>query len=658
MAGELHLSLLGTPRILLDNAPVTGFVSSKAQALLCYLAMTGRSHSRQMLAALLWAEMPETDARANLRVTLSNLRQLLGSYLTISRETIAFDRTSCYWLDTEDFQLLDTTTSSDSFEQRLDILRRQVELYRGDFLDGFHVRDTPVFDEWALLQRERLRQIVLRALHILVVHALEQGAYASGITYATRLLELEPWQEEAHRQLMLLLSLHGQRSVALAQYAICRRILAEELQVEPAEETTALYKRIRAAESDYATNAPTEILTLPLIGRTAEHAWLVRQYEAARRLCGMLTLVSGAHGIGKTRLIDDVLSYVENRGAYILRSHCYEFGDHLLYQPVADLLRNALSHSPEVFNRLPEVWCEALAWLVPECSVTAATKPIGLAPADGAARQRLFEAVAQLMRALVEQQPGSRPLVIVFDDLQWAERASIDLLRYLFHRLRELPIWFVGACCEEDMPAGHPARLLRHTLGKEGRLALLEVGPLAASAMNQLVVSLPNFNRGEVEQFSAYLSRESEGNPFVMTQILQDLIGKRHPIADANEYVPFGVREMVLERLGRLSPAARQILNLAATIGPYFDLALLQAAVDPDCDAERALAECYERQLIVLVANSGSERQGAIICRFGHDMIRRVITTELHPWQRRQLRRKVMLATKRAYTEHMMVLAV
>src|SRR5690606_2119744 len=106
-------------------------------------------------------------------------------------------------------------------------LRDAVALYQDDFLTGFGVREAPEFDEWALTQRERLRELALRAFHRLAVHHTSAGEWPAAIEATSRLLALDPWREEAHRRLMLLLARNGERSAALAQYGACRRILAD-----------------------------------------------------------------------------------------------------------------------------------------------------------------------------------------------------------------------------------------------------------------------------------------------------------------------------------------------------------------------------------------------------------------------------------------------
>jgi DNA-binding SARP family transcriptional activator len=223
---------------------VGGFVSCKAQALLYFLAVSRRPHSRQTLIDLFWDKMREADAAANLRTVLSNLRRLLPDQLTITRQTVEFNRDRPFWLDVDAFQGQIQATQRGMPEQAVAALRDAVDLYRGEFLEGFYVRDASNFEGWVLGQRERLRQLALQGLHRLAIFETERGRYAEAIQHTTRLLELDPWHEEAHRQMMLLLASTGQRSAALAQFAACRQVLERELGVRPSQQTSDLYQRI------------------------------------------------------------------------------------------------------------------------------------------------------------------------------------------------------------------------------------------------------------------------------------------------------------------------------------------------------------------------------------------------------------------------------
>jgi DNA-binding SARP family transcriptional activator/Tfp pilus assembly protein PilF len=325
---ELQLSLLGKLQIHQDGNPVSGFVSSKAQALLCYLAVTARPHTRSALATLLWDDMPDAEARTNLRAILANLRKLIGPHLDISREEISFNRNSPYWLDTElfetslaiagltphdqlpitNYQLLITNLQPPTSNLQspssilnppssISPLRQGVELYRGEFLAGFSVRQALPFEEWLLRERERLQDLAMQGLLRLSQELMARGEYAAAIDYTSRLLASEPWREEAHQQMMTLLARSGQRSAALAHYETCRHILAAELGVEPSTETIALYQRLKAVGRPCPHNLPPQ--ATPFVGREIELTQIAAALD--NPACRLLTLV-GPGGMGKTRL--------------------------------------------------------------------------------------------------------------------------------------------------------------------------------------------------------------------------------------------------------------------------------------------------------------------------------------------------------------------
>jgi len=242
--GEVQFAFLGGFEVVLDGAPVAGFISNKARALLCYLAVEGREQPRENLAALLWGDTSHVKALISLRQALANLRRLVGEHIIITRYTAALDWHSAYRLDVAEFAAAVT-----GFHQRADLQAGQQAdaLYRGDFLQGFHVRDAPAFEEWMRGQREWLHSLGAELFEDLAAYYDRQGEYAFALRHLDRLLALEPWREEAHRQRMLLLTRLDRRSAALKQYATCRHILAAEFGVAPSAETTALYNRILRA---------------------------------------------------------------------------------------------------------------------------------------------------------------------------------------------------------------------------------------------------------------------------------------------------------------------------------------------------------------------------------------------------------------------------
>jgi len=315
---RLSISLLGPFQVALNGEPVTDFATDKARALLAYLAVEAdRSHRRDALAGLLWPDEPEARARQSLRQALSYLRQAIGDrdeavpFLLISRQALQFNTESNHWLDVAVFTALVEACERHRHRRMgsclpcVRRLERMTDLYREDFLKQFFLGDSSIFEEWASLKREWLHREVVEALYHLTNYYERRGDYARAQRHAWRQVKLEPWHEEAHRQLMRLLALDGQRSAALAQYEACRHALAEELHIDPTEETTALYESIRAGETaPQPLRPPASLHNLPpsptpFVGREADLAELAELLTSPD--CRLVTLV-GPGGIGKTRL--------------------------------------------------------------------------------------------------------------------------------------------------------------------------------------------------------------------------------------------------------------------------------------------------------------------------------------------------------------------
>jgi DNA-binding SARP family transcriptional activator/predicted ATPase/Tfp pilus assembly protein PilF len=317
MSSGLSLTLLGGLRIMLDGEPVERLLTSKAAVLLAYLAVTGRPHRRTALASLLWGETAEEKAQASLRTALSTLNRAFPSYLHVTRQTVALDPARPAWVDASAFeqgveQALGEAAAGRGTLSRAQAqgLRQALALYEGDFLASCPVYDAPEFEEWLAGERERLRQLAWQAMYVLAAHYKELGAYQRGIEVARRLLALEPWNEESHRQLMGLLALNGQRSAALAQYESCCRVLAAELGVAPTRKTTILYEQIQSGQvqprpAPVSTAEPPVLRhglprqMTPFVGRKEE---LTQLKELLLDPTYPLVTVVGPGGVGKTRL--------------------------------------------------------------------------------------------------------------------------------------------------------------------------------------------------------------------------------------------------------------------------------------------------------------------------------------------------------------------
>ncbi len=290
----LEIRTLGGFSLGLNSQPVQDMGSRKAEALLVYLAVEGGLHNRSVLASLLWPECPQVQAATSLRVALTVLRRRLADHLDITRETARIKPGAHLCLDLVDLR---EKLANGQIDQA-------IEIYQGDFLQGFHLHNAAGFEDWARWEAERARSPFLKALHAAANSTVADGEYVRGIGYLRQLLELDPLDESAHEKCMLLLALDGQRGAALAQYERCQAILKEELNAPPSTDVERLYRRILRGDQ-----LPVPAPVMPGHNLPAAQTSFVGREPELRQIAAMLSdpacrLISvvGPGGCGKSRL--------------------------------------------------------------------------------------------------------------------------------------------------------------------------------------------------------------------------------------------------------------------------------------------------------------------------------------------------------------------
>jgi DNA-binding SARP family transcriptional activator len=659
---NLALYLLGAPRLEKDGKPVE-FDTRKAMALLAYLAVTGQSHGRDALAALFWADYDQTRARAALRRTLSVLHKALGGdALEITRESIGLLPNGPVWSDVAEFHRLlgepaaHVHTQQDICPRCLESLGEAARLYRADFLAGFTLRDSPEFDDWQFFQTETLRRELAGILERLTLGFAARGDYESAIAHARRRLALDPLDEPAHRQLMQLYAASGQHAAALRQYRECARLLDEELGVLPMDETVRLYQDIKEQRSlGSAASEPRQLAQtlaptpparspgpLPLVGRGQELAAMQKLYNGMRA-GGNFLVLEGEAGIGKTRLADEFVSWVRLRGASVISARCYSGESYLAYAPFIDGLRGGLYAAPSDWHQsLQPHWIVDAARLLPELGRLRADLPPAAPLNSPGAQTRFFEGVCQVLLALCA---GASPGVLLFDDLEWADEASLDLLTYLVRRLHGRRLFVLAVWRSEDLASVHRLRRLLAETQRDGYGSAVQLARLDPASVHELAGTVAAGLGLALETLAHRLYQETEGLPFFISEYLAALPQAAGSL-ESDWSMPQGVRDILRSRLEAVDETGLQLLQTAAVIGRSFDFdTLLSASGRSEDETAATLETLVARGLIRDVeparGAAADEPVHRLIYDFSHEKMRLLVYAETSQGRRRLLHQRV-----------------
>jgi len=691
--GDLYVTLLGPPEVCHADQMLL-FSTRKELALLIYLAVEGRAHARKKLSEQFWPEGDAMHGRAALRITLLNLRHMLGEgadvfpvpHLLITRDTLGLDLTSGIELDLhtlhEAWTLARASTRTtltmpeDAHRSLLDQLQRATSLVRGAFVEGFSLRDAPAFDDWVRFQRDYWHQHTSEVFDRLSQMQFEAGELASAIETVNRWLVLIPLHEDAYRRLMRLHFAAGDRAAALYAYDVCRARLSTDMQTEPTLETVALASRMRAVAPPRRKEAPTPLVALspatflegPLMGRTTELSTLIKVYHTAQRGQPQVVLLEGEAGIGKTRLATEFLAWAAIEGADVLQGQAFETGGHLPYQPVIEALRPRIERENAPDDLLTDVWLAELSRLLPELRDRYPDLPAPLGDRS-LARNRLFEALARLGQALAAR----APLVLFIDDVQWADAASLDVLHYLVRSLAENATPALLLLTLRMGARGVLPGLTEWRAGMEHTLPLtrLPLGPLTTEDIVRMLPALGGQDgrqAADLERFGQWLFAETEGQPFYLMETLKVLLERgvltRRPNDDGGWTIDFtaamshetvvrgffppSVREVICARLDRLTPNAFALLAAAAVLGQGITFEHLCQVADLEEEVGLpALDEVLHSHLLQeSEREEGSMTAGSYV--FAHQKIRAVVYAEASEARRSIFHRRALQALQEA----------
>lgn len=711
---RLEIRLLGSFEAALEGDLVTDFETNAARALLAYLAADpGHARPRPSLAEMLWPDRPEGAALSNLRHVLSMLRRALGdrpaepTILLADSSSLALAASEDVWVDLAEFERLAQTPADapDANEE----WKRAVDLWRGPLLDGLRLRAGAEWEEWLVITAERLRRLLAVALRNLAAHYERQGLLEQAVATVRRLTEVDPWDERTHRQLMRLLAGTGESARALAHFADLEEQLRAELGAEPAPGTLALADQIRAGD---LTGAVSEVeIAYPAFLSTAapplQPVFVDRRNEldllrghlgAALAGPGRMVFVAGEAGTGKTMLVTEFMRRAtEVPDLLVARGRCNAFGGlgdpYLPFRELLGLLcgdvesnftAGALDHeqATRLWEAIPHS-ARLIAELSPSLVGVMVNGPLLAERIEQAApgvewtaelrarievllerppvAERLQPALFDEYTRVLERLAITRPLLLVLDDLQWADRGSIALLWHLARRIGGMRVLVVGAYRPEDIiPAREDPFSLDQVLRELA--AANPDGVIELTGNRDFVDELLDSEPSQFEaEFRDHFFSYTSGHPLFSVELLRgmqergeihrDRAGVWRP-RGAVEWnrLPSRVESVIAQRLARLPEPLQRDLAIASVQGEEF-VAEVVSQVGGDADAPQRLSrESSERQR--LIEPSGVARIGDHVVaehRFRHVLFQRYLYERLDEAERMRLHEATARALEDLY---------
>jgi DNA-binding SARP family transcriptional activator len=604
-----------------------------------YLALEPGAHRRDAVAALLWGDYPEADARTSLRQALRRLREGLGEAIVATRTTIE----------------LAVPVECDVVAFRSAVRRdpaAAAEYDVGSFLSGFAVRRAAGFEEWAARTGAALRRDRDAALGALARAASGESRWRDAGRWADAWLAADPLCDEAALIAARAAFMGGDRAAALARLAEHRARLARELGAPPSDALADLERRIEADTRQRPGRASpaSGSGTMPafegsLVGRGREWHALTGVWATVCTGTGRVVLIEGEAGAGKTRLAEEFLRWATTERATALRGRGYDHRAGIPYGPIAEVLRAALD-APGVAATSPE-WLTEVSRLLPEIRRRFPILPEPPVPTSAAGQRRLFEGAAQMLLAVAEEQP----CLVLVDDLQWCDRDTCALLRYLMRRLEGAPIAFVLTLAIGELERDAPAARLCRAQRAAPTTTVIPLPNLGAEDVWHLIRELGRIedpSRGR--RFAERVHEVTDGNPLHVVELLKTLFshGLLRVDAESGEWVvaptsqiaralrpstPGAIRAAVEARLADLPHELRDFLATVAVAGSGCRADLLSHVHGHSRLRVAALADALvERRLLV-------EEAGVYRC--AHPVIDEVVRAGLTDSRRQEVHRAV-----------------
>ena len=621
--------------------------TQKSKALFQILLVEpGKLIPTDQLMEHLWPDLDPRKAKNNLWVSISQLRRVLepdlpartrSTYIHKQGEGYRFNSNSDYWLDCEAFAThLTTSQSAPDSNKSIEALEEARTLYLGDYME-----DEP-YAEWVQRPRTQWRRRYEQLLiNLAEIHG-QNGNFQQAIAYCNRLIFMDKTNEIAIRLLMRCHTSMGDRGAALKVYSQAVQALQDEIGVDPMPETTELSHQIEQLKEDWRFESRQKQASSPFVGRRKEIDLFTQQLNKTSDGQGRVFIFTGEPGIGKTRLVQEITRLASLKGFQSLSAQCYQMERALPYQPLIDLARQLIKTTHH-WQDLASIWLRELALLIPELEEAADTAIATNPPSedlDENQKGRLFQAFFHLFSNKARQQK----LLLVVDDIQWADSSTLQCLHYFVRQISDIPVTVMFTVREDNLSTDAELITLLENLRREEHVRSLSLSRLTMDDTKALLMKSAD-TAPHADQLGKWLYKETTGHPFFFVSLLQSLREEGVLVeADRTDWnlvtrttpgitLPDAIRDSVLSRLPQLQQSERDVLDWMAVYGRSLDFSLLQAISNL---SQILLLNAVERLTALQLLDDSTGGYD-----FNHNKIREVVYDDLSATRRRLYHRQI-----------------
>ncbi len=640
----MEFRLLGAVEAEDEGQPLPLGGRQRKTVLSLLLVHAGEPVTTDQLVEELWGDTKPAAARKTVQAHVAHLRRVLNR-----DEEVLVGVDDGYVLQVN-ARAIDVRRFEDLVEEGRHLLHEDPEAAVATLDASLRLfRGAPLFgvadDAFTLrVEASRLEELRLGAVEARLRARLAVGHLNEVIAEAERLVTEHPLREGVWAVLMLALYRAGRQGEALRAFSRVRQVLAEELGIEPSGELRHLEQRILeqdpALDQELAPAPPTPPASAPptvvgdpsLLGREHEMSELLAALDDARSGQGSLFLIGGEPGIGKSRLADEAASRARDRGVTVLWGRCWEAGGAPAYWPWVQALRSYI-RATDTGRLHDEMGAGAvdIAQMLPEVQVMFPDLPSPASVDPESARFRLFDSTTTFLRNAATRQP----LLVVIDDLQAADIASILLLRFLAGQIGGTPLLLLATYRDVELAPDHPLTIPILELKREPATRQLFLRGLSKPDVARLIELISGVTPQTV--VATALHRQTNGNPLFVAEAIRLLAAEgslsgKTGVSALRSAVPEAVREVIVRRLGHASERCRRLLTTASVLGPEVTIEVLRRLSDISADQfADAVDEAAGASLLVEVAGIPGR------LRFSHGLVREALYETIPPGRRARL---------------------